>query len=127
MKSAGSGILGGGSLAAAAIEGVCTLFVALSKFGVLIGFTSFLETLIASRFHADRVRVPVLAMALSAALLNLLVLWNRLRLRNTPSAAWRKRPLALAERWRIGALIAMSALTVVFVVGEFWIHRFHGF
>ncbi len=123
----GGALLGGGSLAAASIEAICTFFVALSKLGILVGFTSFLSTVIVSRFHADWVRVPVLGVALAGAVLNLVVLRNRMKLRNAPAAAWRKRPLTRAERWRIAGVIVMSTVTIALVVGEFWLHPFHGF
>jgi hypothetical protein len=126
-KGAGSAILGGGSLAAAGIEAICTFFVTLSKLGVLAGFTALLSELIASKFHANIVRVPVLGLATAGAMLNLVVLWNRMRLRNAPAAAWRKRPLRRRERWKIGLVIAMSVMTIGLVIGEFVIHPFHGF
>ncbi len=119
-------MLGGGSLVAAATEAICACFVALSKLGILVAFTSFLSTVIVSRFHADRVRVPVLAVAFVGAVANLLLLWNRQRLRNLPAAAWRKRPLTPRQRWRIGVLIGMSVVTIALVVAEFWIHPVHG-
>lgn len=126
-EGAGSAILGGGSLAAAGIEAICTFFVALSKLGILAGLTALLSELIASKFHANIVRVPVLGLAAVGAVLNLMVLWNRMRLRNAPAAAWRKRPLKRSERWKIGMVIAMSVATIGLVIGEFVIHPFHGF
>src|SRR5438270_12093307 len=83
--------LGTGSLFAACIEALCALLLAISKLGILLAFTSFLSTVIISRFHDDRVRVPVLGLALFAALANLFVLRNWQRLRNAPAAAWRRR------------------------------------
>lgn len=123
----GSALLGGSSLCAAAIEAICAFFVAFSKLGILVAFTSFLSTVIVSRFHANNVRIPVLAVALVGAFFNLAVLWNRQRLRNRASALWRKRPLTARQQWRIATLIGMSAITIVLVIAEFWIHPVHRF
>jgi hypothetical protein len=123
----GSTFLGCGSLLAASLETICTAFVALSKLGILTAFTSFLGTIIVSRYHADRIRVPVLALAFLGATLNLLVLWNRQRLRNRPSAAWRIRPLRVRERWRTRVLVAVSVVTMFLIAAEFLIHPIRGF
>ena len=119
--------LGTGSLFVACIEALCALLLAISKLGILLAFTSFLSTVIISRFHDDRLRVPVLGLALFAALINLFVLWNWQRLRNAPAAAWRKRPLTLRQRWQLAAVLFTSIATVVLVLGEFWIHPVHLF
>ena len=98
---AGSAALGGTSFAVSAVGAVCAFFIVLSKIGILVGFTSFLLTVIASRAHAVAVRVPLLSGSLFGAAANLFMLWNGHRLRTAPAAAWRRRPLSLAERWRI--------------------------
>lgn len=121
----GSAVAGSAALMMASIEGICTFFVALSKFGVLVAFTSFLSTVIVSRYHADPVRAPVLGLAGIVAVLNLVVLWRRQRARSLPGAAWRKRPLTSRDRWRNRLLILISGLTIVLVIAEFWIHPLH--
>ena len=121
----GSAWLGSGSLGIASIEAICTFFVAASKVGILVGFTSFLSTVIVSRFHADRVRIPVLILALSGAAANLLVVWNGSRLRRRSSAAWRIKPITARQRRRSLLLIGLSVLTILLVLGEFWIHPVH--
>jgi hypothetical protein len=117
-----SGLLAGGSLSLALIEALCVLFLGVSKFGILIGLASFMSAEIASPFHADRIRVPLLGAALIGAVANLFLLWNAQRLRNASAAAWRKRPLTASQRRRIVFVIAISVVTILLVVGEFWIH-----
>lgn len=124
-ERSGSAWLVSGSLAVASLEAICTFFLAASKLGILIAFTSFLSTVIVSRFHADRVRIPALALALGGAIVNLLVLWNRGRLRRQPSAAWRIKPITAGQRWRRLLLATLSVLTILLVAGEFWIHPVH--
>jgi hypothetical protein len=123
----GSALGGSAALAMASLEAVCTFFVALSKLGMLVAFTSFLSTVIVSRYHADVIRIPVLGVAFVVAALNMVVLWNRRRARNLPSAAWRRRPLTAYQRWRERLLVTASGLTIVLVVAEFWIHPIHRF
>lgn len=124
---AGSAALGGTSFAVSAVGAVCAFFIVLSKIGILVGFTSFLLTVIASRAHAVAVRVPLLSGSFIGAAANLFMLWNGHRLRTAPAAAWRRRPLSLAERWRISLLIAMGVTTLVLIAAEFWIHPIHVF
>jgi hypothetical protein len=118
---------GGGSLLVACIEALCALLLAISKLGVLLALASFLSSVIISRFHADRVRVPVLGLAFLAALINLFVLWNWRQLRNAKAAAWRKRRLTARQRWQIASVLITSTATITLVVGEFWIHPVHLF
>lgn len=122
---AGSVWLGSGSVAIASIEAICTFFLAASKLGILVGFTSFLSTVIVSRYHADRVRVPVLALALAGAITNLVVLWNQRRLRNRPSSVWRMRPTTARQRRRTWFLVGLALAAIALIVGEFWIHPVH--
>ena len=117
-----AGLLAGSSLSLALIESVCVVFLGLSKFGILIGLAAFMSAEIASPFHADRVRVPLLGLAFAGSLANLFLLWNAQHLRNASAAAWRKRPLTSSERRRIVFLVALSVLTILLVAGEFWIH-----
>jgi hypothetical protein len=125
-KRLGSTTLASVSLLVASLETICAFFVAASKLGILIAFTSFLSTVIISRYHADRVRIPVLATAFLGATVNLLVLWNRQRLRRAPSAAWRTKPLSGRQRRRNWVLLSASAVTILLIVAEFWIHPIHG-
>ena len=117
-----TGLLAGSSFSLALIEAVCVLFLSVSKFGILLGVAAFMSAEIASPFHADRIRVPLLGLALAGAVVNLLLLWNAHRLRNASTAAWRKRALPASQRRRIVFLIALSLLTILLVVAEFWIH-----
>ena len=117
-----AGLLAGSSFSLALIEAVCVLFLSVSKFGILLGVAAFMSAEIASPFHADRVRVPLLGLAFIGAVANLFLLWNAHRLRNAATAAWRKRALTASQRRRIIFLVALSLLTILLVVGEFWIH-----
>ena len=113
------------ALALSLLEAICTLFIALSKVGILVTFTSFLSTVIVSRYHANGVRIPTLGIAFVASTLNLMVVWKRRRSRALPSAAWRKRTLTVYQRWRERLLIFAGSLTIIAVIAEFWIHPLH--
>jgi len=122
MVSSRTGLLTVGSFALAALEAVCVFFIGLSKLGILIGVAAFMSAEIASPFHADRIRVPLLGLASTGAVVNLFILWNAHRLRSAPAAGWRKRPLSASQRRRIVFLVTLSVVTILLVVGEFWIH-----
>jgi hypothetical protein len=117
--------LGSGSLMVASIEALCAFLLVLSKFGLLVAFTSFLSSVIISRYHADWVRVPVLSAAFVSAAINVFVLWNWNRLRKAPAAAWRKRRLSVRQQWRVAVVIVTSVATIALVVAEFCIHPIH--
>jgi len=117
-----AGWLAGGSFSLALIETVCVFFLSLSKLGILIGLAAFMSAEIASPFHSDRVRVPLLGLAFAGSVANLFLLWNAQHLRNASTAAWRKRPLTSSQRRRIIFLVALSILTILLVAAEFWIH-----
>jgi hypothetical protein len=118
----GSAVLGASSLLVASTEAICTFFVVVSKLGILVAVTSFLSSVIVSRYHTDGIRVPVLAIAFAGAVLNLGILWNQHRLRRASSAAWRKRALSRRAKQRIALLLASSAITLLMVTVEFVIH-----
>jgi hypothetical protein len=85
-------LIGWASLALAAVQAICVAAVALSSVRVLLGMTSLLAAGAAGPaqgFHRNALRIPILAIAGTLAVLNLLLLWNENRIRRNPSAQWR--------------------------------------
>jgi hypothetical protein len=123
-------LLAWGSLALAAAESLCVAAVGLSGLRVALGFTSLLAAGAAgpaSGFHRNAIRIPLLALGVIGAVISLLLLWNEERLRRNPSAAWRIRPLTLAQQkrrwfqlWAAGLTLALVALEVI---THPWFHR----
>jgi len=114
-----------GSLGLAIIQGVCATAVFLSGIGTAIGFSSLIpETAAgpATGFHANRFRIPMLAIAGLGAVINLVLLWNAERMRRNPSARWRMRPLARKERLEKWIQLGTSVLTLLLIAGELLAH-----
>jgi len=120
-------ILGSGSLAVAAIEAVCLFFVSANGLIVLLGGAAVGLAQGAAWIHTAAIRLPLLGLAAFGGLLNLWLLVNSWRLRNAPSARWRKKPLLPSERRRIILVATLSILTLLFVGAELFLHhRLHG-
>lgn len=120
-------LLGSGSLALAAIEAVCLFLVSANGLIVLSGGAAIGLAQGAAWIHAAAIRLPLLGLAAFGALLNLWLLVNSWKLRNSPSARWRKKPLLPSERRRIILVATLSILALLFVATELFLHhRFHG-
>jgi hypothetical protein len=114
-----------GSLGLAIIQGVCAAAVFLSGIGTALGFSSLIAATAAgpaTGFHANRFRIPMLAIAGLGAVVNLVLLWNAERMRRNPSARWRMRPLTRKERWEKWIQLGASVLTLLVIAGELLAH-----
>ena len=98
------------------------MFIALHGIPVLVGIGAVVLASstwhLAERLHADAIRVPMMLVALVAALLNLLALWQVRRLRARPASAWRQQPLSPAKRRSETLQLALSLLTLVLLLAE---------
>src|SRR5277367_5960364 len=86
----------------ALLQSFCSAVVAISGIRVAIGLGALAAAAgvdaPARGFHADRIRIPMMALALAGALLNLYFLWHLRRLRNRDSARWRRKPISQQKR-----------------------------
>jgi len=105
------------------IEAVCVFSVAAAKAGILLGSAAAVATGWSVSLHRDSIRIPVLLVAFTGAGFNLYLIWKRRRLRNSPAAAWRKRPLTKRERLRTGLVLWLSVLTLILGAAEIYFHR----
>ena len=112
-----------GALLLSAVEAICVFYISFAKLGMAAAALSLSTSSVVAFIHRDMFRLPLLAIALAGALMNLYLLWHAGRLRNSPSAAWRRRPLSRAQRLRTATVIALSLLTMVLTVAEVWLHR----
>jgi hypothetical protein len=119
--------IGWSSFFFAVIQSVCTAFVALNGVRLLIGAAAFASAFgvlgAADKLHINAIRIPMMALALAGALLNLAALWQVRRLRARQASAWRKKavyPKKLrSERWQL----ILSVLTMLLLATEFVFHR----
>jgi hypothetical protein len=125
------GVIAWSSLLFAVLQSVCSFFVALDGLRLVIGVGALASVAGAGeqwdRLHTDWVRVPMVALAVAGALLNLTVLLHVRHLRSRPSARWRQRPLTSRKIRMERVQLLLSVVTLVLVAVEeisHW-HTFH--
>ncbi len=106
------------------IQSLCVWFMAIGAVKVAFGLGALGAAGAASFVHSDPVRITLMVAAVLGATATLFVIWNQLRLRNLPTAQWRKRPLTSRERRRIAIAVSASVLSYIFVIAELFAHRY---
>ena len=109
----------------ALLQSACAAVLAISGIRVLIGLGALAAasgTYAPARgLHADVIRIPMLALATVAALVNLYVLFRVWRLRSR-AGDWRKREVTpkekRSERWQF----VLAIVTLLLVGLEIWTH-----
>ena len=110
----------------ALLQSLCPAVIALSAVRLAIGVgavafaagtVSFLRT-----YHGDAIRLPMMALALAGATLNLFVIWHLRRLRRRPAAQWRLAPITKQKLRSEQVQIVLSALTFVVLATEWFTH-----
>jgi len=114
------------SFAGGIIQGACAILVASSTAKIFLGVAGLAGALKTSEFHSEIVRLPLMAVSTILALVTLFVLWNAQRMRNLPSARWRKRALTTRQKAGIAFSLAAAVITLVLVVAEITIHPIFG-
>jgi hypothetical protein len=99
--------------------------VFFSGVSTALGFSSLIAATtagVATGFHANKFRLPMLALAGLGAFLNLALLWNAERIRSNSAARWRMRPLTRKERAGKWIQLCASILTLLLIAGELLAH-----
>lgn len=112
-----------GAFFLATIEAACLIVVTAGRTGIALSAISASVTSWIAFLHRDIFRIPALLLAIIGSMINLWILWRSHRLRNAPSAAWRKRSLTAKERWRISIVLVLSVLTLFTAAFEIHFHR----
>jgi hypothetical protein len=111
----------------ALLQSVCSAFIALGSFRLLIGIGAFAAASsvlkLADRMHTDAIRIPMMLLALAGSLLNLVVLWQVWRLRKRPAAAWRQQPVSKQKKVSEWFQFALCMVTLFLLAAEFVAHR----
>ena len=113
-----------GSLGFAIVQGVCATAVFVSGISTALGLSAAAATAAgpATGLHANRFRIPMLALAGVGAFVNLFLFWNAERMRRNPAARWRMRPLTRKERFEKWLQLGASVLTLLLIAGELLAH-----
>lgn len=120
-----------GSFVFVILQSACTAVTAISGLRLFIGVTSLTAASLIPGFiftiHTDRIRIPMLIIAVIGSVVNLYVLWRIRSLRSRPSSQWRMQPVTDKQRRSETFQFILSVLTLVLVVIECTIHhRLHG-
>jgi hypothetical protein len=113
------------------LQSACTAVMALSGLRLLIGVTSLAAASVLPgfifRIHADRIRIPMLMIAVLGSVINLYVLWRIHSLRSRPASQWRVQPISAKQKrselfqWIISLLTLGLAITES--VFHYYLHR----
>jgi hypothetical protein len=113
----------------AALQSLCTAFVAISSLRLVIGLSS-LASAVGARvpwgLHVDWIRIPMVLLALVGALMNLYALWRVRSLRRRPAAQWRMQPVSGAKLRSENLQILLAVATLALLAVEESLHiTFH--
>jgi hypothetical protein len=113
--------------ALALLQNICAALLAINGIRLAIGLGSLAvasgvwPTILS--FHADAVRIPMMAAALIGAVINLFALWQIRRLRNRPSAQWRRVPISSGQKRSERLQLVLSLATLVLLSVEYLLHH----
>lgn len=120
-------VLGWSGFFFALLQSVCTFLTAVSGLRLLIGVGSLAMSAgvvgFLDRVHADWIRVPMLAIALIGALVNLAVLAQIRYLRGRPASQWRMKPPGVRTLRMERLQLVLSVATLVLIGLEEYFHH----
>lgn len=109
------------------LQSACTAVMAISGVRVIIGLGALAAAAglnrPASGFHADAIRIPMMAIAVIGSFVNLYVIWRIRSLRSRPSSQWRTIPVTPKQKRAEAFQIGLAVLTLALVLAEFITHR----
>ena len=123
----GSWLIGLTSFGFILLQSACTALMAISGLRLLIGVgslaaASFIPGFIFS-IHTDKIRIPMMVIAVLGSVLNLYVVWRIRSLRTRPASQWRAQPVTAKQRRSETIQIVLSVLTLLLVVSEIIAHH----
>ena len=127
----GSWLIGLTSFLFILLQSACTAVMAISGLRFLIGVGSLAAASSIPGFifsiHTDKIRIPMMVIAVFGSVLNLYVVWRIRSLRARPASQWRVQ-LVTAKQHRPETIqILLSILTLLLVVAEILTHHvLHG-
>jgi hypothetical protein len=127
----GSWLIGLTSFIFILLQSACSAVMAVSGLRLLIGLGSLAAASFIPGFmffiHTDKIRIPMVAVAVLGSVLNLYVVWRIRSLRSRPASQWRAQPVTAKQRRSETIQIVLSILTLLLVGAEVLTHRvLHG-
>src|SRR3984885_11636275 len=109
------------------LQSACTAVMAISGVRVIIGLGALAAAAglhrPSSGFHADAIRIPMMAIALIGSFVNLYVIWRIRSLRSRPSSQWRTTPATPKQKRAEVFQIAFAVISLALVLAEWITHR----
>ena len=122
-----SWIVGVTSLFFILLQSACTAVMAISGVRVIIGLSALAAAAGLNRpaagFHADAIRIPMMALAVIGSLVNLYVVWRIRSLRSRPSSQWRTTPATPRQKRAEVFQVVLAIVTLVLVLAEWITHH----
>jgi hypothetical protein len=122
-----SWIVGFTSLFFILLQSACTAVMAISGVRVVIGLGALAAAAGLNRpatgFHADAIRIPMMAIALIGSFVNLYVIWRIRSLRSRPSSQWRTSPATGKQKRAEVFQIVLAIITLALVLAEWITHH----
>lgn len=123
----GSWLIGLTSFMFILLQSACTALTAISGVRLLIGLGSLAAASVIPGFmiaiHTDKIRIPMMVIAVLGSVLNLYVVWRIRSLRARPSSKWRAQPVTAKQHRSETIQIVLSVLTLLLVVAESLAHH----
>jgi hypothetical protein len=113
------------------LQSACAAVMAVSGLRLLIGLGSLAAASVIPGFifsiHTDKIRIPMMVIAVFGSVLNLYVVWRIRSLRARPASQWRAQPVTAKQRRSETIQIVLSILSLLLVVAEILAHHLlHG-
>jgi hypothetical protein len=109
------------------LQSACTAVMAISGVRVIIGLAALAAAAGLNRpatgFHADAIRIPMMAIAVVGSFVNLYVIWRIRSLRSRPSSRWRTSPATSKQKRAEAFQIVLAMVTLALVVAEWITHH----
>src|ERR1700691_3281742 len=120
-------IIGTTSLFFILLQSACTAVMAISGVRVIIGLAALAAAAGLNRpatgFHADAIRIPMMAIAVVGSFVNLYVIWRIRSLRSRPSSRWRTSPATSKQKRAEAFQIVLAIVTLALVVAKWITHH----
>ena len=109
------------------LQSACTAVMAVSGLRLLIGLGSLAAASVIPGFifsiHTDKIRIPMMVIAVLGSILNLYVVWRIRSLRARPASQWRVQPITAKQCRSETIQVVLSILTLLLVVAEILAHH----
>jgi hypothetical protein len=111
------------------LQSACTLVMALSGLRLAIGLGALAAVVVGAKgpatgLHQDAIRIPMMALAVLGACMNLYMIWRVRSLRRRGSSQWRRQPVTPRRLWGERVQLTLAVLTLILVLAEFLSHHY---